>query len=212
MTNIKICGITNLKDAKVAVDLGVNVLGFIFYPKSPRSINFFSAKQIIEQLPPVVDKTGIFVDERREVVERIAKSCKLNILQFHGNEDFEYCNEFKKAYRVMKAIRVKNKKSILNISSYLSLDYILLDTYVKKIAGGTGKQFNWDLAAIAKKRFNVPIVLSGGLNPDNVKEAIRKVKPYMVDVSSGVESSPGKKDHKLMKEFVERVIEVDNKL
>lgn len=208
MTRVKICGITSLEDAKKAVELGTDALGFVF-AKSPRRINQTIASKIIKELPPFVSCVGVFVNEKENIVKEIAKDCRLDMLQFHGNETSEYCQRFKKDYKVIKAIRIKNEESVKDVSNFLSLDAILLDTYSESLPGGTGKQFNWELG-IKAKTYNIPIILSGGLNPDNVLDAIEKVEPYMVDVSSGIETAPGKKDYKLMKEFIEKVKSREN--
>ncbi len=202
MTRIKICGITNLEDAISAVDLGGDPLGFIF-TKSPRQISPGKAKNIIKKLPPFINVVGVFVNFPMKTVEKIAETCKIDTLQFHGNETPDYCAKFRETHKVIKAFRIKDKESLKLLNKY-DVDGYLLDTYIKGTAGGTGKVFDWDLAKEAK-RFAEPIILSGGINPGNVKDAIRKVKPYAVDVSSGVERSPGKKDIRLMKEFINAV-------
>jgi phosphoribosylanthranilate isomerase len=200
MTRIKICGITNLEDASRAVELGVDALGFIF-AQSPRRIDEKKAKEICFSIPPFISKVGVFVNEDKEVVLRILKGSGLNTVQFHGEESPEYCQEFKiGGVKIIKTLRIKDRESPKNLS-YYEVDAYLLDTYVKGITGGTGKTFNWDLALEAKK-LGKPIILSGGLNPDNVAEAVKKVRPYAVDVSSGIEKEPGKKDYEKMKKFV----------
>jgi phosphoribosylanthranilate isomerase len=204
MTRVKICGITNLEDALVAQKAGADFLGFIF-AESPRRVSVKTANIIIKKISPKVKIVALFVNETEENVKgAIAKLKRVDILQFHGDETPEYCSRFK-GRKVIKAIRVKNKSSLKAIKEYKGVDYILLDTYSKTTYGGTGKTFNWELAKEAK-RYGIPIFLSGGLNPDNVKEAIKKVKPFAVDVSSGVEISPGKKDPKLIRNvFAARV-------
>lgn len=199
MVRIKICGITNLADAKVAIELGADALGFVF-AKSKRRISSKKAAKIINQLPPIVNFVGLFVNERNQVVEKILTDCKLSALQFHGDETPEYCREFRKKAKVIKAVRVKDRNSISALSKY-DVDAFLLDTFSSRGFGGTGKVFNWEFARIAKK-FGRPIILAGGLNPKNVAVAIKKVRPFGVDVSGGIESSPGKKDKRLMKEFI----------
>lgn len=198
---VKICGITNLEDALATVDLGVDALGFIFYEKSPRKITKKKAKEIINALPKEAIKVGLFVDELEEKVNEIASSCHFDILQFHGDETPNYCKKFPQ--KIIKAFRIKDKKSLANIPKY-EVDYYLLDAYSENLPGGTGRTFNWDLAKEAKK-FGRPIILSGGLNPENIIEALEKVSPFGVDVSSGVELSPGKKDHKKLEEFITKV-------
>ncbi len=198
---IKICGITDIEDALKAVELGADALGFVFYEKSPRKITKEKAKEIIDSLPKEVVKVGLFVDELEEKVNEIASYCNFDILQFHGDETPDYCKKFPQ--KIIKAFRIKDKESLVNIPKY-EVDYYLLDTYSEVAPGGTGKTFNWDLAREAKK-FGRPIILSGGLNPKNIVEALKKVSPFGVDVSSGVEVSPGKKDHKKLKEFIAEV-------
>lgn len=201
MTWVKICGITNLEDAKKAVELGADALGFVFYEKSPRKMAKEKAKEIIDSLPKEVVKVGLFVDELEEKVSEITSYCNFDILQFHGDETPDYCKKFPQ--KIIKAFRIKDKESLVNIPKY-EVDYYLLDAYSKAMPGGTGRTFNWDLAREAKK-FSRPIILSGGLNPKNIVEALKKVSPFGVDVSSGVETSPGKKDLKKLKEFITKV-------
>jgi len=189
-TKIKICGITRLEDALLAADLGADALGFIF-AESPRQVVPETARKIISLLPPFVNSVGVFVDEEQESVREIAAYCKLDLVQLHGNESSGYCKALD--LKALKVIRVKDEKSIESMASYRgTVQGFLLDTYVKGLPGGTGKTFNWELAKQAKKYG--PVILSGGLNPDNICEAIEKVKPYGVDISSGVEASPGIKD------------------
>ncbi len=189
-TKIKICGITRLEDALLAADLGADALGFIF-TESPRQVVPETAGEIISLLPPFVNSVGVFVDEEQESVREIAAYCKLDLIQLHGNESSGYCKALD--LKALKVIRVKDEKSIESMASYRgTVQGFLLDTYVKGLPGGTGKTFNWELAKQAKKYG--PVILSGGLNPDNICEAIEKVKPYGVDISSGVEASPGIKD------------------
>jgi len=201
VTWIKICGITNLEDAQEAVELGADALGFVFYEKSPRKITKEKAKEIIGSLPKEVVKVGLFVDELEEQVNEIASYCNFDILQFHGDETPDYCKKFPQ--KIIKAFRIKDKESLVDIPKY-EVDYYLLDAYSEELPGGTGKTFNWDLAKEARE-FGKPIILSGGLNPENIIEALEKVSPFGVDVSSGVELSPGKKDQKKLEEFITKV-------
>ncbi len=198
MTWIKICGITDIKDALKVVELGADALGFVFYEKSPRKITKEKAKEIIDSLPKGVVKVGLFVDELEEKVNEITSYCNFDILQFHGDETPDYCKKFPQ--KIIKAFRIKDKESLANIPKY-EVDYYLLDAYSEAAPGGTGRTFNWNLAKEAKE-FGKPIILSGGLNPENIIEALEKVSPFGVDVSSGVELSPGKKDQKKLKEFI----------
>lgn len=199
MVKIKICGITNIEDALFAVSLGVDALGFVF-AESRRRITAVDARKIIDMLPQSVLKVGVFVNEEEKRVREILELCYLDALQFHGDELPEYIQKFRE--KTIKSFRIKDKRSLKAIPKYKANAY-LLDAYSPKQYGGTGKTFNWD-SAIEAKKFG-PIILAGGLNPDNIEEAIKKVQPCAVDVSSGVESYPGKKDKKKLEEFVKRV-------
>lgn len=199
---IKICGITNLKDAQDAVRLGVDLLGFVFYSKSRRYILPENARKIITQLPKRIKKVGVFVNERPARVKLIAEKCSLDILQFHGKESNHYCQQFP-GYKIIKAFRIKNARSLKSIYRF-KVDLVLLDTYSPKSFGGTGKSFNWDLLK-ELKREDIRMILSGGLNPKNISTAIRKVKPEAVDISSGVEMSAGKKSRKLMEQLFKEI-------
>jgi phosphoribosylanthranilate isomerase len=198
---IKICGITNAKDAIAATDLGTDAIGFVFAP-SPRQISPDKARSIIMALPPLVQTVGVFADEDPEKVASIATLCHLDLLQFHGKESVSYCSQF--AQRVIKAVRVQSPDDLKACSEYSNVaNAFLLDTYVSGQQGGTGLTFDWNLAVEAK-RFG-RIILAGGLNPDNVAAAVTKVKPYAVDASSGLELKPGVKDHEKMALFIQRV-------
>jgi len=202
VVRVKVCGITNLEDALAAIQLGADAIGFVF-AKSPRHVSIQEAERIIEKLPPFVNFTGLFVNANRKVVEKTIKTCKIDTLQFHGEESNGYCSYFKRTHKVVKAFRIKDKK-ILDLLLNYDVDGYLLDTYIEGAAGGTGKIFDWNLAKRAKTLVS-PVILSGGLNPGNVAQAIKKVRPYAVDVSSGIEKRPGKKDLRLMKEFIKVV-------
>jgi phosphoribosylanthranilate isomerase len=199
MVKVKICGITNLEDAKASIDAGCDALGFVFYKKSPRYIDWKKARDIISALPKSTIKVGIFVDSRQQAIKRIAKLCELDILQFHGKESPEFCGKFR-GYKIIKAFRIQDKIDLERILKYKTFAY-LFDTYVKNKAGGTGKKFNWKLLTTLSyiKR---PVFLSGGLSARNVKEAVKVLNPPWVDVSSSVETAPGKKDHKKVKRFI----------
>lgn len=200
MTKIKICGITNKEDAIEASRLGVDLLGFIFYSRTKRYVEPKAVMDIVSELPRSVAKVGVFVDEPPEKVLDIAESCSLDVLQFHGDEGADYCARFKNSYKVIKAFRIRDRDSLKGVNDY-ETDFYLLDTYSDKSRGGTGKGF--DHKMIEGFEFLKPVILSGGLTPANVAAAIQNIAPYGVDVSSGVEKSPGKKDHELMKKFVE---------
>ena len=197
---IKICGITNEKDALAAARFGADALGFIFAP-SPRRILPEKARQIIKALPPMVQTVGVFVDEDLGEVSLVAELCGLDILQFHGSESAEYCDSLDR--RVIKAVRLRNRQDLKILAKYDGVVHaLLLDTYVPDKLGGTGMSFNWQWAVEARKYGR--IILAGGLNPENVAAAISIAKPYGVDASSSVEHSPGVKDHEKMAQFIER--------
>jgi len=198
-TKIKICGITNLADAQLAVELGADALGFVFYHKSTRYIKVPDAANICNRLPPFVTKVGVFVDELEYEIEKALNDCLLTALQFHGEEPPGFCSKF--AAKSIKAISVRDEKSLHAAAEY-DVDALLLDTYTENERGGTGKTFDWSLAVKAKE-IGPPIILSGGLTTVNVQDAIRKVRPYAVDVSSGVEREPGKKDSEKLRRFIE---------
>lgn len=199
---IKICGITNIEDAVCACKLGADALGFVFHPRSPRYINPHRAKEIISKVNKKVKKIGVFVNAEANYVKKIARMCKLDMLQFHGNESPSFCGEFPK-YKIIKAFRIKDKSSFKDIGRYEKADYYLFDSFKKGFFGGTGRRFQ--LLLFKDVRIGKPFFLSGGLNPKNVKGAIKFAHPDWVDVSSGLESSVGKKDIKLLKEFIEEV-------
>jgi phosphoribosylanthranilate isomerase len=197
-TRVKICGITNLADAQGAVEAGADALGFIFYEKSPRFVSLKTAAEISKQLPPFVMRVGVFVDAPADFVLRAIGECNLTMLQFHGGEPPEFCTQF--GLMSMKAFRIRDAESLKKIPDYPT-DAYLLDAFSSTTLGGTGEKFNWDLAIEAQK-FGKPIFLAGGLTPENVAEAVKKVQPFGVDVSSGVEISFGKKDHVKVKAFI----------
>lgn len=197
---VKICGTTSLKDAFLAVESGADAIGFIFYKMSPRNISQKEAKEIILQLPPFIETVGVFVNETSDKINRIAEQCKLNSIQLHGEESPALCRRVKR--KVIKAFRVKNADSLKSIASY-DVSGFLLDSYNDGSKGGSGQVFDWNLALRVKKQG--PVILAGGLNPYNVFTAIHRVKPYGVDVCSGVEKSPGIKDHEKIREFIKSV-------
>jgi phosphoribosylanthranilate isomerase len=196
---VKICGITSAADALAAVEAGADLLGFMFYASSPRNVSLRTAAEIARQLPPFVVKVGVFVNADEDLVTRAIGDCGLNLLQFHGDEPPEYCAQF--GLMSMKAFRIRDVESLTALPAYPTEAW-LLDAFVKGKPGGTGEKFNWDLALEAKK-FGKPIFLAGGLTPGNVAAAVKKVQPYAVDVSSGVEASPGKKDPAKVKAFIQ---------
>jgi phosphoribosylanthranilate isomerase len=201
MVKVKFCGMKRLGDALDAARLGVHALGFVFVKGSKRFIEPQHARQIIQKLPPFVLKVGVFANPSEDEVRKIADMCKLDVIQLHGDEDIEFCKKLKEDFRIIKALRVKDESVLEEIPRFNFVDAILLDTYEKDELGGTGKSFEWSIARRARD-FDIPIILSGGLKPENVKEAIREVNPYAVDVSSGIEKEPGIKDHELMAKFI----------
>ena len=194
---VKICGITNNEDAQAAVEYGADALGFVF-AKSPRQVTKEQARDIVKNLPPFVSPVGVFVDEKVDKIKEICDFCGIHTVQLHGNEQPSYLKELE-GYKLIKAFRVKEEDDLKHLANFKPHAF-LLDSYVKGVVGGTGVPFKWEIARQAHKYGT--IILSGGLTPENVKEAIQVVKPYAVDVSSGVESSPGKKDKILMKRFI----------
>jgi len=200
---VKICGITNLDDALAAVDFGADALGFVFFQGSPRYIKHKDAAAIIKKLPLFTTTIGVFVNEKPETIKKTIDIAGIDIVQFHGDEPPEKCRVAK---RCIKAIRVKSLESLDPLNSYKDrVSAFLLDTFTPDILGGTGQIFNWDIAIYAKQFGR--IILAGGLTPDNVADAVGRVRPYAVDVSSGIESKKGEKDHKKMKLFIERAKE-----
>ncbi len=199
---VKICGITRLDDALCAVECGADALGFVFYADSPRCVSEAEAAAIIAKLPPFVSTVGVFVNEKVDVIKGVARQAGLNCIQLHGDETLAEAEAL--PLKVVKAVRVGAEGDGFAIESFgeSGVSAILLDTYNKELRGGTGECFDWDFAVKAKE--HAPIILSGGLNADNVAEAIRRVEPYGVDVSSGVEQGPGIKDHDKIKEFISK--------
>jgi phosphoribosylanthranilate isomerase len=197
MVKVKICGITNIDDARHAAACGADALGFVFFAKSPRSIGPEEARSIIAALPPFVASVGLFVNEDPQRIRSIADFCGLDTLQLHGDEPPERC--FFAPRRVIKALRVKDATSLFGHGSY-AVSALLLDAWNAENYGGTGHRCDWEMAAtIASERM---MLLAGGLTPENVAEAVRTVRPYGVDVSSGVESSPGCKDRQKVADFI----------
>lgn len=196
---VKICGITNLRDGMAAAEAGADALGFVFYDPSPRHISVEAASGLTSQLPPFVLKVGVFVNAPEDLVIRAIRECGLNLLQFHGDEPPDYCLQF--GLMNMKAFRVQDAASLQAALNYHT-DAWLLDAYSPGKLGGTGETFNWDLALEAQA-WGRPIFLAGGLTPENVAEAVQRARPYGVDVSSGVEAAPGKKDHAKVRAFIQ---------
>ncbi|MEW6624496.1 MAG: phosphoribosylanthranilate isomerase [Bacillota bacterium] len=205
MTWVKICGITNLLDAQMAVSLGADALGFIFAP-SKRQVDPQTVQKIVSRLPPYTEKIGVFMDMEEQQVVKIARFCGLSGLQFHGRETPTYCKKFA-GFQVIKAFRVNAQRGWDEILPYIqcnAVDRILLDTYVEGIPGGTGKTFPWKLVA-SFDWGNIPVVIAGGINPENVMRAICEATPFGVDVGSGVEREAGKKDHNKLVELMQEI-------
>jgi len=205
VVRVKVCGITNLDDALAAVEAGAHALGFVFAPSSARRVDEETAARIISRLPPLVTRVGVFVDAPVARVKEVIALCNLDLVQLHGEESPDYCQEL--AGRAVKVFRVRDEGVLSQLWLYRVPAY-LLDAYVPGVPGGTGHTFDWEIAVKAKE-FG-PVILSGGLNPDNVRQAIEKVRPYGVDVSSGVESAPRKKDPAKLKAFIRAVAEADS--
>jgi len=202
MVKIKICGITNIDDALLAVDAGADALGFVFFGASPRNVSPEQARAIIRHLPPFIQTVGLFVNESLATINETADNCGLDIIQLHGEESPDFCTGVKR--RVLKALRVRNFGSLDSMPSY-QVSAFLLDAWSPIARGGTGQTFNWDIAASAAA--DRKIILAGGLSCDNISDAIKKVRPYGVDVSSGVEAAPGKKDAVKITEFIRKARE-----
>lgn len=205
MTKIKVCGIKSKADAWMCLEIGVDALGFVFVNESPRKIEPQEAQKIINDLPPFVISVGVFTNRVKDEVEEIANLCKLDILQFHGDESPEYCASFNR--KVIKAFRIRSSDDINRLVEYKVPAY-LLDSYEEERLGGTGRTFEWSLAAEATKYGH--IVLAGGLTPENVNRAISIVRPYAVDISSGIEDTPGKKNKVKLAEFIRQVQNADS--
>ena len=207
MVKIKICGITCAQDATWAANLGADFIGLNFYKDSPRKVSPQNALEILKEIPPFVSSVGVFVNEDGKNLVKLVKKMNLALVQLHGEETVEYCQQLKEVIpgiKLIKAFRIKDETVIESMKPYLEIaDYFLLDAYVEDVAGGTGATFNWDLAVKAKE-LGKPVFLAGGLTPENVQEAVDKAKPFAVDVASGIERSPKRKDYDKMKDFINK--------
>jgi phosphoribosylanthranilate isomerase len=200
IVKVKICGLTNYEDASAAMDMGADLLGFNFYPKSPRYVAPEKALAIINKLPGFIDIAGVFVNSSFEQIRKVLSLCQLNWVQLHGDEDPQFCGQFLSLnVRTMKAIRVKDQADIKSADSFFT-DAILLDAFDPEKYGGTGLKFDWNIIGHIDKR----IFLAGGINPDNAADAV-KLGVYGIDVCSGIEAEPGRKDHKKMKKLFENI-------
>ena len=196
-TRVKICGITKKKDALFASNLGVDALGFVFYKASPRYIDPIEAGKIISSLHPLILRVGLFVNADAKFVRDSIIKSKINLIQFHGDESEEYCNQFNLPY--IKAIPMKEDINLLECcNDFKSASALLLDTFSKKLKGGTGEVFDWKKIP---RKLSLPLIIAGGLNSENISDLIKKVKPFCVDVSGGIEIIKGVKDEKKMREF-----------
>jgi phosphoribosylanthranilate isomerase len=195
---VKICGITHVEDALAAVDAGADALGFMFVEASPRRVTYEQAAEIIRKLPPFVARVGVFVNPSPDQVQTAIAETGIDTLQFHGEEKPEFCRQFE--MRVIKAFRVRDAESLKPLADFRSETW-LLDSFVEGKHGGTGAVFNWDLASQAVKQGG-RVILAGGLTPENVAEAVRRVRPYALDVSSGVELTPCRKDAAKVRAFI----------
>lgn len=204
MVKVKICGITDGEDAQVAVEAGADALGFVMYQKSPRYVRPDTARAIVASLPPFVVPIGVFVNEEPDLVRNLMDQCGFALAQLHGDEHASYCETLGRP--VIKAVRVKDRSSLLAVAEFhgrAGVRGFVIDAFSDLAYGGTGRTVEWTLAAEIAR--TVPVVLAGGLTPDNVADAVRLVRPYGVDVSSGVETRPGKKDPAKIKSFVQAV-------
>jgi len=204
-TRVKICGVTRAEDALGACRAGADALGLVFYPPSPRNVSIAMARAIVEPLPPFVTIVGLFVDAPADLVARARAQVPLDVLQFHGDETPQYCDQFEAPY--IKAVRMRPETDLLEYARrYKRARGLLLDTFVSGAQGGTGRRFDWTLIP---SHVPLPIVLSGGLDPENVEQAIRSVRPWAVDVSSGVEAAKGIKDPARVLAFINGVRNAD---
>lgn len=195
---VKICGITSTADAEAAVAAGADAIGLVFYAKSPRAVTVDQAAEIARKVGPFVTVVGLFVDAESEFVANVLNHVPLHVLQFHGNESESYCQQFKRPY--LKALRMKDDLDVSTaMAKFSSAVGILLDAYRPGVPGGTGETFDWQRVPTQS---SLPVVLAGGLNPENVATAVESTQVYGVDVSGGVEASPGKKDTEKMMAFV----------
>ncbi len=200
MTRIKICGITNLEDAKMAIDYGADAIGFVF-AESKRKVTKEKVKEIVQKLPPFVTVVGLFVNETTKSIEDTCRYCCINTIQLHGDEPPDFLHHLRE-FKIIKAFRIKNEEDIHHVQDYQA-DAFLLDGYAENQRGGTGTTFNWEI--VGKAKTSIPLIIAGGLTHMNVSQVIRIAHPYGVDVSSGVEMMPGKKERQLIRKFIDAV-------
>jgi len=200
-TRVKICGITRRQDAEFSVEMGADALGLVFYAPSPRAVTVAQAQEIITGLPPFISIVALFVDAKPEEVKACLAALPIGVLQFHGDESPEYCEQFNHPY--MKALRMREGIDLkAEVSRYASAAAILVDSYQPGVPGGTGQVFDWSMIT----DINMPLVLAGGLDAQNVAQAIEQVQPYAVDVSGGVEQAKGIKDNMKISDFMQEVV------
>ncbi len=202
MIRIKVCGITRLNDALTAVQYGACALGFNFYQESPRYIEPEAAAEIIRELPPFVSSVGVFVNATTEWINSVVKRSKIDSVQFHGDETPEFCTQFMEV-KTIKAFRIKKEDDLSKLDEY-SVSGYLLDAYHPELYGGSGLSFSWQI--LESLETTRPLIIAGGLKPDNVGQLLKNFEPYGVDVCSGIELEPGIKDHDAMKRFINNVI------
>jgi phosphoribosylanthranilate isomerase len=208
IVHVKICGITNWPDARLAVDLGAHALGFNFYPASPRSVSPAAAWEIARKLPPVVATVGVFVNWPARVIAALAGALRLDGVQLHGDEQPGEVAVLARSFRVIKAFAVGPRFKLERLARYRAASAFLLDGYSSTLYGGTGRTANWRLAREAG-RYG-PVIVAGGLRPDNVAQAIAEAQPFGIDIASGVELRPGKKDPRALRELM-RAVEAANR-
>ncbi|MDK2776427.1 MAG: phosphoribosylanthranilate isomerase [Pseudomonadota bacterium] len=204
-TRTKICGLTRAGDAHAAVQAGADAVGLVFYPPSPRAVDVAQARAVIAAVPAFVTVTALFVNPSADEVQKVLDSVRIDLIQFHGDEEDDFCSQFNRPY--IKAVRVRQASDVVaSCVRFPGALAILLDSYKPGVPGGTGESFDWSLVPA---EFSKPIILAGGLNPGNVAQAIRQVRPFAVDVSGGVEASKGIKDHGKVNEFIKEVFRAD---
>lgn len=200
-TRVKICGITRTGDADAAARLGADAIGLVFYPPSPRAVDLEQARALLQGLPPLVTVVGLFVDAPAQWVRDVLARVRLDLLQFHGDEQPDWCTQFELPY--IKAVPMREGVDVAAAATrYASAQALLLDTYSAAVAGGTGTAFDWSRVP---RELALPLMLAGGLTPENVAQAVRQVRPYAVDVSGGVEAAKGLKDAVKLAQFIEEV-------
>jgi phosphoribosylanthranilate isomerase len=204
-TRIKICGFTSVEDAIFASRMGIDAIGLVFYPPSPRNVQLTQASEIVQALPAFTSVVALFVDEHESRIREVLKAVPIDVIQFHGDEKPEACRIYNKPY--IKAVRMQQDIDIANCAvAYHDAAGLLLDAYHPNVKGGTGNKFDW---SVIPQQCTFPLILAGGLDADNAKQAVQSVKPYALDVSTGVEVQKGIKDAAKMAAFVEQVYQAD---